>query len=150
MKKLICVFLVLGCGSMQAAFAGSCNNGTLDGRYTFSATSVSFITSKTLAAVGQATFSNGRITSGKSFGTADGLTTGNRFASGSYKVYSTCVANMTIIWDDGSTPTKVRLYLNTMDTAPATNIAYKGVGVAWEAADSLSYVFELVKLEGKF
>ena len=147
MKYLLLASAFLAATS-TSAFAGTCNNGTLNGSYSFN-----FVTDNdsvdTEWMVGKANFSSGVISSVYASETEDGYME-NSSGSGTYSITSSCIASGIINWTNGNTPTRFRIFLDTMDTSAATNIAYHGVAIAYVSAEYTSHGGEIHRWIGKF
>jgi hypothetical protein len=104
------------------SFAGVCGNGSLTGAYNINVSDVDS---------GQSDHFVGRINfNGKGAASIGGVSSNSGVAigytgSGTYSVTSACIATGTFSLSNG---TKVTywLYLDRMDTVPATNVAYHG------------------------
>lgn len=146
MKKLSLLCFASLFASLNA-FAGTCNNGSLLSVYSYEFDGVG-TNLGTWAAVGRIKFNGtGNVT-------FSGVETSNGVAadvtgSGTYSVNASCNVSGTVLWSNGNT-TNYKLYLDEIDTMPATNLAYHATAVVWTPNNGNSGRGSLTRRYGKF
>ncbi len=151
--KLACALLISF--ASFSAVAGSCNNASLKGPYSYQFEGVipwetpsGTIFSATLAQTGRITFNGAGKATFSAIETANGKAV-NVSGSGTYSVNSACAMSGSVNWTNGNV-TSFRMYLDQMDDAPATRVAYHGTGIAWTPKVGFSGNGNLYRLVGKF
>jgi hypothetical protein len=130
------------------AFAGTCNNGSLINVYSYEFDSYATSLQAWNAAVGRMTFK------GDGSGMAGGVETLNGAANSvtgtvTYSVSSSCNVTGSVLWSTGFT-SHFRFYLDEIDTAPETNIAYHATAAVWTPGTGVSSRGSLTRRYGKF
>jgi hypothetical protein len=66
-----------------------------------------------------------------------------------YSVSASCNASGIVVWSNGFT-SHFKFYLDEIDTAPETNVAYHATAVFWSANTGISGQGSLTRRYGKF
>ena len=136
------------------ALAGTCNNATVSGAYSFQLSSVG--NSGGLVA---STYDAGRFSfNGAGSVSVSGVESEEGFAAsfsahGTYTVTSGCVLNLSFFQPSSSgivaKTFSLWVFLDSLDTAPSTNVAYHG-SIVYKTSIGMSGVGKLDRVTGKF